>query len=207
MKATATTIGIWIFMLFVTGSTLNLYFKEKATTRRLTDNLEAVNQQAEHFKTRDGNQAARIAAQELTIHELKRAFPAVASNLKNLYIPPQRALSYTQTSQQLTASITAPVKDTLLQIIEPRGSATITKVDTFRYLDYADQWIKIHAEMRKDTGTVEVAATDTIFTAIHRGERRHPWAWIFSRRKLQASATNRNPYISINVVQSGVIKK
>ena len=207
MKTTATTIGIWLFMLFVTGSSLKLYIDEKANSRRLTNNLETVNQEVERYKTRDGHQAARIDALVLTNRELKRSFPGMASTLKNLYIPPQRVESFTETSNQLKIKVTAPVKDTVLQLIEPRGFSTVINRDTVHFLDYADEWIKIHAEMMHNTGTVEVAATDTIFTAIHRGERRRPWSWIFSRRKLQTSVTNRNPYISINVIQSGVIKK
>jgi hypothetical protein len=208
MKAISTNILIWLFLLFVTGSTLKLYFAEKANSRRLSDNLESVTQEAEHFKTRDNRPAVKTTALVLTPVEIKRYFPEVKQKLENLYIPPQRAESYTETSQQLTATITAPVKDTVLQIIQvPSSKFQIPKLDTIRVLDYQDEWIKIHAALAADTGTIEVAAIDTIFTAIYRGERRKPAFWIFSRRKLQTAASNRNPYISINVVQSGVIKK
>lgn len=210
MKTTATTITIWLFLLFVAGSSINLFIKEKANSRRISRNLEAVTQEAEYFKTRDGKQAARINTLEVTNRELRRVFPVLASNLKNLHIPPQRAISYTQTSQAMNASITAPVKDTVLQPVEiPNSEIQIPKLEPIpvRTLDYQDEWIKINASFAADSGTVSVAATDTIFTAIHRGQRVRPWAWIFSRRKLQTSASNRNPYISIHVVSSGIIKK
>jgi len=203
MKATATTVIIWIFLLFVAGESVYKYLHVQGENRRLLTNLTAANQKAEIFKTRDGHNAARITAQELTISELKQAFPDVATSIKNMYIPPRRVESFTQTSQQMQVEVKAQVTG----IVIPAD--TIKKIDArvIKTLKYQDKWVSISGELDPDTAKIKVLATDTIFTAIYRGERRHPWAWFLSKRKYQVSATNRNPYIAINVIQSGVIKK
>lgn len=205
MKTNVQTVIIWLFLLFVTGSSLNLYFKANSRVNRMEENLKAVNEKVEYFKTRDQHNAARITAQELTISELRRIHPAIISEFKNLYIPPRLAQSYTKTSQTLQAEIKAPIKDSIPAVT---GINTVAREpEKIKVLKYRDKWISIFGELYPDTAKIKVLAKDTIFTAIHRGERRRPWLWVLSKRKLQTSATNRSPYISINVIQSGVIKQ
>ncbi len=204
MKATAQTVIIWLFLVFVAGESMNLYFKANSRANRLENNLKIANEQAEQFRTRDGQQASRLKAQELTISELRRINPQIIARLKNLYIPPRLAQSYTQSSQQLKAEVKAAIKDSIVPASITETTGTKETIGTF---DYADAWIEVKGQFVSDTATLHISANDTIFTAIYKGERRHPWAWFLSKRQLTAAATNRNPYISIKVIQSGVIKK
>jgi hypothetical protein len=207
MKNTVANILIALFLIFVTGESLNLYFKATARANRLESNLIAANDEAQRFKTRDGHNAAKITAQELTISELRRINPAIITQLKNLYIPPRLAQSYTQTSQTMQAEISAPVVRPQHVAALLSTSDTATRNPEPATFSYSDKWISITGTLDPDTAKINILATDTIFTAIYKGERRRPALWIFSRRKLQTAATNRSPYISINVVSSGVIKK
>jgi hypothetical protein len=205
MKATMQTGIIWLFLLFVTGSSLRLYFKANSRANRMKSNLIAANAEAEVFKTKDGHTASKLIAQELTISELRKVNPTIISQLKNLYIPPRLAVSYTAASQEMKAEVKAVITDSVPCSTginsEPRDTVKI------RVLKYRDKWISITGVLDPDTAKITVLATDTIFTAIYRGDRRHPWAWFLSKRQYTAAATNRNPYIKINVIQSGVIKK
>jgi hypothetical protein len=154
MKQTAGHIAVFMFLIFVSFQSLRLYVKEQGTVRRLRANIEALNTEAEQFRTRDGHLASRIAAQELTIAELRRAYPRVTSQLRNLYIPPQRVQSYTETAQQLQATVSAPVSDTVI----------IYKTDTvsLQTISYSDVWLSISGEICPGTAKLSVAATDTI---------------------------------------------
>lgn len=205
MKAKAETVIIWLFLLFVTGSSLKLYFEEKANSTRLTYDLKAALETAVDFKTKNGQQASKMKAQELTISELRKINPAIISQLKNLYIPPRLAESYTELSQEMKAAVKAPIKDSIRY---PIGiNSDDREPEKIKVLQYWDQWISIHGVLDPDTAKIKVLATDTIFTAIHKGERRRPWLWVFSKRQLTTSATNRSPYISVHVINSGVIRK
>lgn len=198
MKQTSITVFVGLFLLFVTTSSLKLYFDEHARAERLTDNIEALNSEAETFRAKNGQQASRIAAQEVTIKELKNAYPEIVAQLKNLSIQPRRVQSYTQTSQQLKAEIKTVVRDSL-----------IYRQDTVKMLllQHRDKWMQIRGEVYPDTAKISVSASDSIFIATHRGRRYHPAAWVLSRRRLETTATNVNPYISICVVSSGTVRK
>ncbi len=206
MKATAQTVIVWLFLIFVTGSSLKLYFHEKANSNRLLFDLKAANQQAENFQTREGHQASKLIAQELTIKELKTINPEIISQLKNLYIPPRRIQSYTQAAQVLSAEVLATVIDSVPAHTKLNTDAR--EPEKIRVLKYVDKWISIQSgNLDLSPVKVKVLAIDTIFTGIYKGDRRRPWLWILSKRQYTATATNRSPYISIKVIQSGIVKK
>ena len=200
MKSTAQTVIIWLFLIFVTGSSLYLYIHEQGNTKRLIYDLKAARDSAQTFTTKDGHQASKLISQNLTASELRKVNPEIVSKLKNMYITPGAVQSYTEATQTLQADISAPVKDSIKQI---PGKAP-EQIKTFAY---SDKWLSLKGVIHHDTTAIKLAATDTIFTAVYKGERRHPWAWFLSKRQYTATATNRSPYIKINVIQSGVIKK
>lgn len=209
MKRISPTLIIWIVLFSVSAGSLKLYFSEKATSRRYFDNLQATQAKVKEFTTRDGHQATKISAFELTNTDLRKAFPDVAQQLKNLDIRQRLAESYTQASTAMSFEITAPVKDS----IPDHTQYSVGKIENqpieplpIKTFSYQDQWISVSGTV-SDVAKIRVAAVDTIFTAIYRGERRHPWAWFLSKRKLEVAATNRSPYIKTTVIQAGMIKK
>jgi hypothetical protein len=208
MKATAQTVIIWLFLIFVTGSSLNLYFHANSDKNRLIADLKAANEKAEDFKTREGHQASKLKAQELTISELRRINPQIIASLKNLQIPPRLVDSYTQAEQTFQAEIKAQVKDSISDLPERTAiNPDAREPQKIKVLKYRDKWITITGVLDPDTAKIKVLAKDTIFTAIYKGDRRRPWLWILSKRQYTAAATNRSPYIKINVVASGIIKQ
>lgn len=216
MKATAQTAVIWLFLIFVTAASLTGYIREQSKSKRLLYNLKAARDSAQTFTTRDGHQASKLIAQNLTAPELRKVNPEVVSQLKNLYISPRLVQSYTQSTQEMKAEVMAVIKDSIPERTAKFSDTTRFTVGNIepvepkkiRMLEYSDKWISIKANnIDLSPVKITVLATDTIFTAIYKGERRHPWAWFLSRRQYTAAATNRSPYIKINVIQSGVIKK
>lgn len=199
MKNSIQTAVIWLFLIFVTAASLTGYIREQSKSKRLLYNLKAARDSAQTFITKDGHQASKLISQNLTAPELRKINTEVVSQLKNLYISPRLVQSYTQSTQEMKAEVPVKIHDTI----------RIENTDTIKMkvLEYQDKWISISGVIDPDTAKIKVLATDTIFTAVYKGERRHPWAWFLSRRQYTAAATNRSPYIKINVIQSGVIKK
>jgi len=204
MKATAATVFTWLFLLFVAGSSLNLYFKANARANRIEANLKAANETAEKFRTRNGQQAERIKAQELTISELRRINPYIISQLKNLYIPPRRTVSFVETSQNIQAEISAPVTDTI--ITKPAIIGKDPAPQKIKLLEYNDNWFSVSGQIKNDSATLKISGVDTVFIGIFRGERRRPGWWFLSPRQYEAAATNRNPYINLHLLNLGIIK-
>lgn len=206
-KIKITLALVFLFLLITSGIFCYLFIVEKQNSNRLFDNLQAATSKNTTFTTRDGNPAVKQTAQQLTGSEVRRAFPEVKSNLKNLYIPVSRTESFTQTGQSLNISKTLPLQDntnySVGNIEHPADSLPAIQPKTF---ELPDKWVHITGEIMGDSVSFQIMATDTIFTAIYRGDRRRPWLWVLSKRKLEVAATNRNPYIKIEVIQSGIIK-
>lgn len=215
--------GIIVLLIFIGTSAgfAYLYFNEAATSKRRLDNIQALTSKVEQFQTRDNHQATRIKAQNPKNMELRKAFPEVTQQLNNLYIPSRLAESYTQARTGLSFEVSTPTRDTLInrkntdassfkKLFSDADSAfshqSVPESIAAKTFSYSDKWKSVNGLVFPDTTFIKVAAVDSIFTAIYRGQRRHPWAWIFSKRKLEAAATNRNPDIKITVIQAGIIK-
>lgn len=209
------SVFVWLLLLATSGTMTYLYFIEKANSKRLFDNVVAANSKIKEFTTRDGHQATKKQAYELTNSELRKAFPEVQTQLKNLYIKPRLAESYTQASTAMEFEVSAPTRDTLVNRLRRDIQDTLPALVKLpvpelvegKTFSYSDQWKSVNGLVFPDTTFIKVAAVDSIFTAIYRGQRRHPWAWVLSKRKLEVAATNRNPDIKITVIQAGLIKK
>lgn len=205
MTKTITSLVAYVVLTVSLIFALNLYFAEKANSNRLSGNIETINSKPKKFITRDGHHATKTDALVLTTADLNRSFPKVTTSLKNLYIMPLHAESFTELRASLNFKVAAATRDTLTQIPVLPGKVSVTvPAQTF---SYADKWKTVTGLVFTDTTFIQVSAVDSIFTAVHRGDRRRPWAWILSRRKLQVAATNRNPDIKITVIQAGIIKK
>jgi hypothetical protein len=210
MKKNLIIIAIGLILTASTVVSTVMYFKELANSNRLVFDLKAANQPAKTFETKDGHQASKLIAQDNTVHELKIINPRVVSQLSNLYIAPRLVQSYSETTQTLKAEIYAHIKDSISATLPADTSKnTVAEVPVkIRMLEYSDTWISVK------TGNIDLApvkitvvAKDSIFAGVYKGQRRHPWAWILSRRQWTVAATNKSPYIKIEVIQAGVIKK
>lgn len=196
---------IILILLACSATTSVLWLKEKANSRRLTDNISVLQSEARQFTTKDGHQASKTDALILQPSEVKKLFPEVNSQLKNMYIPASRTESFTDTRSVTDFTVRAANRDSLIKL--PVLPGKIQQTQILKTFHYSDKWKSINGLIAPDTTFIRVAAVDSIFTAIYRGDRRHPWAWILSRRKLQVAATNRNPDNTITVIQGGVIKR
>ncbi len=199
MRNQAFVAFVILFLLFVSGESIKLYFSEHANYKRMEENLKTSTQEALYYKTRSGESALKVTAQEFTIRELRNTIPTVVKDLKNLYIRPGSVQSYTKSSTEVKKEIVVQVRDSLVYL-----------PDSSRYrarsLQYHDNWFSVSGMIYQDTAKLSIEAKDTI-TAVIFSERKHPFWWILSKRQTKAVIKNANPSVKIHIQQEIVIKK
>ena len=198
MKNNAIIGFIIVFLLFVSGESLNLYFKEHSNYKRMEGNLKASNEQAEYYKTRSGEMASKVTAQELTIREMKNTIPAVVQDLKNLYIRPGSLQSFTKANAELKKEIRTPVRDSIVYLSDSSKFRA-------KSIKYRDKWFSVSGIVLQDSALLSIGARDTIRAVIF-SQRKHPFWWILSKKQTKTVVTNANPWNKIIVEQSIVLK-
>ncbi len=199
MKTKVIIAFVILFLLLVSGESLNLYFKEHSNYKRMEENLKISSQEAQYYKTRSGENAVKVTAQEFTIHELRSTKPSVMQDLKNMYIRPGSIQSYSEVSTELKKDISAPVKDSIVFL--PDSSKF-----TARTLQYRDKWFSVSGIILRDTAKLSIEVPDTITSVIF-SQRKHPFWWILSKRQIKSVIKNSNPFVKIHIQQEIVIKK
>ena len=187
---------IAIFLLCATGETYHLYLKEVQKTKRLLENLTAVQQQNEYFVSRNGDQAVKIKSQELTIQELRKTLPDVMKDLRNVYIRPQQLENYASSTNEIKKEIITTVRDSIIR-------------DTVRIsiIDYTDKWFSVKGKIEEHQAKLQIHSTDTITVINYLSRRPHRWLWFLGgRRHPEAIITNKNPFTRIAVQKSINIK-
>ena len=203
MKNAAITGGIILFLLFVSVECFRLYLSEKQEARRWEDNYTAAAAEAERYKTAAGDAAVKITAQEMTIAELKKALPAVIADIKAAGIRPGAVHSFTENTAVMGAHIAAPLKYATTATTAPtRADTTPERVRSF---EYTDKWFSTAGIIRNDSIIQDISGIDTIQTIIY-SQRRHPWAWILSKKQIKAVTVNKNPGIDITPLKAIYIK-
>jgi hypothetical protein len=171
MKTIGTQVLIGIFLLFVAFQSFNLYFKEHQEVKRLQSDLIASQSQAEYFKAKDGQNAVKLQAMELTVKELRKVFPGVIQQAKNLYIPPRNIQGYTQAISQGVTQVRAAVHDSIIH-------------DTIKVgvINHRAKFYTVTGIFRPDSALLKISSIDTLTIFDASGRRVRPWLWIFSRK-------------------------
>lgn len=198
MKTNTILISICLFLAFVTFKSYDLYLQEHATAKRLTANLTAVQQDNEYFKAKNGEQAVKITAQQLTIAELRATIPAAIADIKNLSIRPALVNTYTTATAQTENRIITPLKDSIV-------------FDTVRVsrIDYFDKWIDITGTIRNDTAALAISTRDRLTLINYQSRRPRSFLGLFryGRRVPETVIKNENPYSKIYIEKSITIKR
>lgn len=201
MKAATFQILTALFLVFVAFESFKLYFTEHQKTERLTADLIISQQQAEYFKARDGQNAVKLRTAEYTIKELRAVVPEAIRAAKSLYIPPRLLQHYTSATTQGSTSIEAPVKDSIIY-------TAVHDTVNIGVIDYRAPFYTVKGTILRDTARLQIQSRDTIKIFDVEGRRRHPWAWIFSKRlPSQTIVKNSNPDCTITIATSIKIKR
>lgn len=186
-----------LFLAFVAFEAYRAYLTEHKSVDRLTDNLAAVQKANEYYIARNGDQAVKIQAQELTIKEIRKTSPAVLADLKNLYIQPRQLQSYTAASTETNTHIETILRDSI-----------ITDTVKIAVIDYRDEWFTVKGIIHADTAKLNIQSRDSLKVVTYLSRRPHPWLWFLGGRRVpEVVISNKNPDAKYHIEKSINVKK
>lgn len=163
-----------------------MYFNERKEKNRLEDSWTAANQQIEYYKAKNGTLVAKTDALQLKYSELKDIYPEIIAEIRNLKLTPKRTEHYSETVIHEQKDIVTTLRDSLIYDTVPA-----------RVFKYQDEFYTVNGIAIGDTQKVHIESRDSIIQVVYKGDRRKPWLWIFSRRKLQQVVSCKNPNSAI----------
>lgn len=193
-----------IFFILVSVECFRMYLKERDKAQRWETNYNEKTQEAERFKTAAGDAATKVTAQEFTIKELRAAIPALIQEVKDAGIRPAALRSATETASEISKHISAVLRDSIKYSPGTRVIGTGSPGISVKIFEYKDKWFSVKGEI-SDSIQMDISGKDTTKTFIY-VQRRHPWAWILSRKEFRAVTVNKNPFIKTTPGQTIVIK-
>lgn len=181
-------IASWVLvMLFIVGILVWELRQMKTQNHSYWSNLEAIRQQTDSIKTMQGETAYQTIVMQFKMEELKKLYPDLMQEIKNLKLKPNRVESYSATAFESNKIVHTNLKDSIL------FDSTKVKV-----LNYKDEYFCINGVLNGDNQEFKIKYQDTLIQVVFYGEREKPWLWILSRRKLQQRILLKNPDSKIN---------
>lgn len=158
--------------------------------RRVSANLEAEVNALIEVETRAGQIAYQNRVFELRLSELADLYPYLLDEIKNLKIKPKRVESIHSTSFNSEKRIVTELRDSVI-------------LDTIQIkaFSYSDEWYNISGYSNDKKQHVFISMQDTLIQVVYKGERKRPWLWIFSPRKLEQRIALKNPNAKISYTQ------
>jgi len=165
------------------------YINQSKNYSRLEKSFIAANQEIQFYKSKNGQMIAKTSVLELKASEVGKIYPDVEKEEKNMKIKPGRMKIYSETGTEQQKEIKPPLTDTIIVI----------KHDTIKTkgFNYTDTWTRIKGIVLNDSMNVNYSSIDTVISILHKGDRIHPWLWIFSKRKIEQAILNKNPNTKI----------
>jgi hypothetical protein len=158
----------------------------RAENSRLSHTIENLGSTITYLKGENGKLIAQSDVLSLRMEELKSLYPQKFEVIKSLQVKPSRARQINSFGSLTQKTIVTVLRDSLI-------------LDTIhvRTFHYTDPWLEINGLSVGDSQKVRVRLSDTLIQVVFKGERTHPWLWVFSPRKLQQRAQLASPYSNI----------
>jgi len=184
---------IVLLILVSISSLVHAYFSNKRANRSKKDYARVVNSSTiigerltfltgENHQLIAQNQTMTLRAEELQLllPELKRQITSLKVKLKN-----------TESFNITGFSIETPAEVIL------RDSLIYDTV-AVKIFDYNDGYFRIQGSSNDNQLNLNMSYQDTLVQVVYRGERVHPWLWVFSKRKLMQRVSLKNPNAQIH---------
>lgn len=157
----------FIVALFVLLVSSCLFFahgwrEQKKESKRLASNQSALLADVQLYKTKAGENAAKVQKLELTKSEFEKQCVILKNEVEALGIKTKRLESVISTSSKTEAQITAPVRDSI--VYRDREQPP----DTIRCFNFYDSYLKVNGCIEKDTFNGKIESRDTLIHAAHR---------------------------------------
>ncbi len=189
-----------LFLSFVILLLVNLIIRNNQRlsyeNNRLSLNIQTLAGEISFVKTQNGKLAAQTDLLLLRTNELKTLFPIEAKRISDLGVNVSKATQVSTTVVETQKNIITLIRDSIVN-------------DTIhvKVFEYKDQWYQISGIAKGDSQRLKIHSTDTLTQVVFKGERIHPWLWVFSPRKLQQRVSVSNPNATIKYSQLIQIQK
>lgn len=192
------TIALLFFAAHIGYSILitSFYLDERRSSERMRENMAVMNSKMEYAIARDGRAIAQTETMNLQLSEMKRIFPEMLTEIKNLKIKPGRVEQGSQTGVNTHTTVNTILRDSIIHDTIP-----------VKIFDYRDDWFDVKGIQIRDSQELDISYQDTLTQIIYRGERIRPWLWIFSKRKIMQRAYLSYPGSKILFQQTIKIQK
>lgn len=185
----------FIVALFVLLVSACLFFahgwrEQKKESKRLASNQSALLADVQLYKTKAGENAAKVQKLELTKLEFEKQCAALKNEVEALGIKTRRLESVISTSTKTEAQVTAPVKDSI--VYRDREQPP----DTLRCFNFSDDYLKVNGCIEKDTFNGRVESLDTLIHAAHRVPKKFLF-FKFGCKAIELEVVSKNPHSKI----------
>lgn len=185
----------FIVALFVLLVSACLFFahgwrEQKKESKRLASNQTALLTDVQLYKTKAGENAAKVQKLELTKLEFEKQCAALKNEVKALGIKTKRLESVISTSTKTEAQVTAPVRDSI--VYRDREQPP----DTLRCFNFSDDYLKVNGCIEKDTFNGRVESLDTLIHAAHRVPKKFLF-FKFGCKAIELEVVSKNPHSKI----------
>ncbi|MBR4851760.1 MAG: hypothetical protein IKU97_06885 [Tidjanibacter sp.] len=184
MKKSRFLIAICVLVVLLAGSLL-LLLRERATSRRLTENNRTLTSQLSHSNHLVASQRLSIGRLRMTIGELEELRRADAERVRSLGLSLRNV-------QALSLTATSTLLDTLLTPSPARLSDSIHSP-----LRWSDHWISLTLTPQADgSQRLHLQSCDTLTQVVHRIP--HRW-WIFrwGTKAIRQEIYSSNPHTKL----------
>ncbi len=154
----------------------------KQNYKRVNQSFADSKKELVHFKTINGKLAAKVDVLQFRNTEIKKIYPEILEEIKNLKIKSRLATQFSETVLHNQIEISAELKDSL------RDDSV--KVQSF---DYKDEFYEVKGQILSDSIHLNINSCDSIIQVVYKGKRNRPWLWFFSKRNLEQVIYSKNP--------------
>jgi len=155
--------------------------QSKQNYKRVNQSFADSNKELIHFRTINGNLAAKVDVLQFRNNEIKIIYPEILEELKNLRIKSRLVKVFSETVLQSQIIISTKLKDTLIE--------DSIKVQSF---EYADEFYNVKGQILRDSIHLNINSSDSIIQVVYKGRRKRPWLWILSKRQLEQVIYSKN---------------
>ena len=185
-----------IFLMACLAVSVYVGEQQRAEIERLKANqqvLLAPETIVEYRTTTDGKAVAQVQALNLQLSELKATNDSLLQLTRDLGIKNRRLLALAQATTETTASISAPLRDSIVSRPVYGDTITTTVTDTLRCLSFADPWLSLSGCIEADTFTGHIESRDTLDFIAHRVPK-HFLFFRFGCKAIRLDVVSHNPH-------------
>ena len=166
-------VALWAMMLM-------LCMELWQENRGLRENIHALEQGVNIYRTKADRSAASVEALTITLNDFKRQHAKDCETIHSMDIRLRRMDSYAKSATTTTLGDTVILRD------------TVVIRDSALYAHHTTPWTTLHALLMRDTMHFEVITHDTLHQVIHRVPRRL-WFIPYGTKAIRQEVTCSNP--------------